>query len=146
MKNSTLTDTEKAARELYPAETLPSGLASTAKLVAGIRLRLAARRAEEARRRKLLRAVAALAACAAVAIALGTSLSPRCDGGCIARGGEEQLAVSAETTVLAKAEAAAFAEYEKTFSDNPNEEAFEELESLISDMDYDFSALELESI
>ena len=114
-------DELEEARRLYPPSILPDGLASTPRMVEGIRRKLARRRALARRRRRILGAAGVLATCAAAAIAFGT-WRVRGTGGAAECGCEE-----------------AFARYEREFAADPEEEAFEELETLISALDYDFS-------
>ncbi|MBR4190293.1 MAG: hypothetical protein IKQ55_10065, partial [Kiritimatiellae bacterium] len=60
-------DELEEARRLYPPSTLPDGLASTPRMVEGIRRKLARRRALARRRRRILGAAGVLATCAAAA-------------------------------------------------------------------------------
>jgi hypothetical protein len=134
-------DEEKEARRLLPPASLPGGLAPTGRLVQGIRDRMARR----ARRTRLLRrAGLGLAACTALAalaaaFALGTGRA-----GCGGRGAAEYADVAEPRE--ADGEAAAFLEYEKAFGSDPNEEAFEELDTLILALDFDFSTPDWQSL
>ncbi len=119
-------DELEEARRLYPPAPLPAGLASTPRMVEGIRRKLARRQAL-ARRRRVLGAAGVLATCAAAAIVFGTWRVR----------GTGSAAEYTGPTALACEEA--FARYEREFAADPEEEAFEELETLISALDYDFS-------
>lgn len=123
---------EKAARRLLPPARLPGGLAPTGELVRGIRRRMARR----ARRTRVLHAVWGIAACAALAAALVLATG---------RGGHGRgAAVCARPAGSGEEEA--FREYEQAFGADPNEEAFEELESLILALDFDFSTSDWQSL
>lgn len=122
-------DEEKEAHRLLPQTPLPGGLAPTGELVQGIRRRMARR----ARRVRVLRAVWGLAACAVLAAAalLAAGRGGRREAADLARGGGEEEA---------------FREYEQAFGTDPNEEAFEELESLILALEFDFSSTDWQAL
>lgn len=133
-------DEEKEAHRLLPPASLPGNLAPTGRLVQGIRDRMARR----ARRIRLLRTGLGLAACTALvvlaaAFALGTGRA-----GC----GEREAAEYADAAEPREAdgETAAFLEYEKAFGSDPNEAAFEELDTLILALDFDFSTPDWQSL
>jgi hypothetical protein len=133
-------DEEKEAHRLLPPASLPGGLAPTGRLVQGIRERMARR----ARRTRLFRTGLGLAACTALAalaaaFALGTGRA-----GSGERGAAEYAGVAEPRE--ADGEAAAFLEYEKAFGSDPNEEAFEELDTLILALDFDFSTPDWQSL
>lgn len=123
---------EKEAHRLLPPSRLPDGLAPTGELVQGIRRRMARR----VRRTRVLRAVWGLAACVVLVAALSV-VAGRVGGG---RG----VAVSTRQTGAGEEEA--FREYDRAFGADPNEEAFEELESLILALDFDFSTSDWQSL
>lgn len=130
-------DEEKEARRLLPPARLPGGLAPTGRLVQGIRRRMARR----ARRVRVLRAGLGLAACTALAAAFALGAGR---AGCGERGAAEYAGVAEPRE--ADGEAAAFLEYEKAFGSDPNEEAFEELDTLILALDFDFSTPDWQSL
>lgn len=124
-------DEEKEAHRLLPPARFPGGLAPTGELVQGIRRRMARR----ARRVRALRAVWGLSACAvlAAALVLASGRAGRGRG----EGVEHARSVGEEE---------AFREYEQAFGTDPNEEAFEELESLILALDFDFSTSDWQAL
>lgn len=130
-------DEEKEARRLLPPARLPGGLAPTGRLVQGIRRRMARR----ARRVRVLRAGLGLAACTALAAAFALGAGRAGCGG----GRAAECAVAAEPRG-ADGEAAAFLEYERAFGMDPNEAAFEELDTLILALDFDFSTPDWQSL
>jgi hypothetical protein len=142
MSHIPLSDDEREACRLYPPSPLPDGLATTAQLVEGIRSRMARRQAAALRRARFLRVAAALAACAAIAVALGMWYLRGSGGAEYA----ESIPASAESVQLAQAEEEAFAAYEKEFGEDPCDEAFEALDTLISALECDFSDFDLQSI
>lgn len=121
-------DEEKEAHRLLPPARFPGGLAPTGELVQGIRRRMARR----ARRARVFRTVWGLAACAVLAAAVVLAAG---------RGRGE-----AANHARAVGEEAAFREYEQAFGTDPNEEAFEELESLILALDFDFSTSDWQAL
>lgn len=125
-------DEEKEARRLLPPARLPGGLAPTGRLVQGIRRRMARR----VRRTRVLRAVWGFAACAVLVAALSVA------AGRAGRG--RGAAVCARQAGAGEEEA--FREYDRAFGADPNEEAFEELESLILALDFDFSTSDWQSL
>ena len=124
-------DEEKEAHRLLPPARFPGGLAPTGELVQGIRRRMARR----TRRARVLRAVWGLAACAVMAAALVLA------SGRTGRGRGE-----AADHARAAGEEEAFREYEQVFGSDPNEDAFEELESLILALDFDFSTSDWQAL
>lgn len=130
-------DEEKEARRLLPPARLPGGLAPTGRLVQGIRRRMARR----ARRVRVLRAGLGLAVCTALAAAFAFGAGRAGCGG----GRAAECAAAAEPRG-ADGEAAAFLEYEQAFGTDPNEAAFEELDTLILALDFDFSTPDWQSL
>lgn len=132
MSRTPFSDDEREARRFYPPSPLPDGLAPTAQLVEGIRSRMARRQAAALRWARFLRAAVPFAACVVVAVALGIW----------------RLRGSGEPVQLAEAvsEEEAFAAYEKEFGEDPCDEAFEALDTLISALECDFSDFDLQSI
>lgn len=124
-------DEEKEAHRLLTPANLPGGLAPTGRLVQGIRQRMSRR----ARRTRLLRTGWGLAACTALAAAFALA-SGR--AGCGGRGAAEFAQTACEEE--------AFREYDQAFGTDPNEEAFEELDTLILALDFDFSTPDWQSL
>jgi hypothetical protein len=152
MKKSRSTQDADEARRLLPPVGLPGNLAPTPQLVSGIRLRMARRAALAARRARFLRAAGILAACAAlaVAIALGTGRAGHGRGTAEFALAAEPPEAESDATALPVAQAdgeeEAFLAYEKAFGTDPNEEAFEALDTLISALECDFASLDWQSL